>query len=68
MNWHIVVLLISRRLFVFLDEWLTYIIFWHLYDDEEYLVMLLAAPFAVYFNYRGYAGLWQMRRENNLPE
>lgn len=53
--------LLGRRTFIFLDEWLTYILFLYLYHQQEYILIIVLVPFAIAFNIRGYLDLWKLR-------
>ena len=47
---------------MFLDEWLTYILFLYLYLHEHYSLFMILLPFAIAFNLYGYWGMWRLRR------
>lgn|GEM_PF-6929229 len=62
LNPSIVKFLIFKRGFVFLDEWLTYLLFLYLYFKKEYKLIAVLAPFAISFNINGYVGLWGLEK------
>ena len=62
---HEVTHLLGRRLFVFLDEWMTYGIMLYLYNNNPELFWVMLPP-AILLNYEGYIGLWQLREEYGL--
>lgn len=54
--------LLGRRFFVFLDEWLTYVLLIYLYRKKEYKLIMIILPFAIYTNLLGYISLWKTRK------
>lgn len=65
--------LIHRRHIVAIDEWLTYTFLLYLFTlasvfniYEAYLVLVVAVPFALHCNLRGYRGLWALREAYDL--
>ena len=57
--------LFNRRLFVFCDEWLSYMFLLWLYNNNPEL-LVLGIPMAVIFNYIGYMHLWELREHYGI--
>lgn len=57
--------LFNRRLFVFMDEWLSYAFLLWLYNNNPEL-LLIATPMVVIFNYIGYIHLWELREHYGI--
>ena len=68
MSYNKVTLLLGRRLFVFLDEWLSYAILLYLYFKREHKILYAAVPFAMFCNIFGYQSLWKLRRSLNIQD
>ncbi len=59
--------LLGRRLFCFFDEWMSYGVMLYLYNYNPELFWVMLGP-AIYMNYQGYAGLWQLRKKYDIEE
>lgn len=68
MKLSVVLYLLGRRAFVFLDEWLTYLLLIWLYRRKQYKLLGIILPFAIIFNINGYIGLWSLLRSYNIEE
>lgn len=60
-------LMLGRRAFVFLDEWLSYASLYYLYTNEEYQILGGALPFALLLNGVGYHCLWKLCNQFDIP-
>ena len=54
MNDNIVLYLSVKRLFIFLDEWLSYYLLYNLWYNSDYYIFSLASILAILFNGYGY--------------
>lgn len=52
--------MIAKRVFVFLDEWLFYILLIYLWKTNEMFWFAVAAGLGTCFVIAGYKGLWEL--------
>ena len=57
--------LTMKRLFIFLDEWLTYLLLFILYSSGYYVIFGIAVVLAVLFNAYGYFSYWKVEEPYN---
>jgi hypothetical protein len=60
--------LFFRRLFVFLDEWLTYALLILVYKHKRYRWFAFIMACGIVCNYLGYQGLWRLRRAYGIAD
>ena len=61
----IVSYLTMKRLFIFLDEWLSYLLLYYLYSSGYYAIFGLAVILAILFNGYGYVSYWRVEEKYN---
>ena len=61
----IVSYLTMKRFFIFLDEWLSYLILFGLYYSEYYVIFGIAVILAILFNGYGYLSYWRVEEKYN---
>jgi hypothetical protein len=61
----IVAYLTMKRFFIFLDEWLSYLILFGLYWCEYYVIFGIAVILAIVFNGYGYFSYWRVEEKYN---
>ena len=57
--------LTMKRFFIFLDEWLTYLLLFILYSSGHYVIFGIAVVLAVLFNAYGYFSYWKVEEPYN---
>ena len=57
--------LTMKRLFIFLDEWLSYLILYYLYSSGYYVIFVIAVILAILFNGYGYLSYWRVEEKYN---
>ena len=57
--------LTMKRFFIFLDEWLTYLLLFILYSSGYYVIFGIAVVLAVIFNAYGYFSYWKVEEPYN---
>ena len=62
---NIVSYLTMKRFFIFLDEWLSYLILFVLYSCEYYVIFGIAVILAILFNGYGYLSYWRVEEKYN---
>ena len=62
---HINKYLSMKRFFIFLDEWLSYLLLFILYYMEYYVIFGIAVVLAVIFNGYGYLSYWKVEEKYN---
>lgn len=66
MHEHNIVLYLSvKRGFIFLDEWLSYILLYNLWNNSDYYMFTLASFLAILFNGYGYKCYWEIEEKFN---
>ncbi len=65
MNENIVLYLSVKRLFIFLDEWLSYYLLYNLWCNSYYYMFFLVANLAILFNGYGYKCYWEIEEKFN---
>ena len=61
----IVSYLTMKRIFIFLDEWLSYLLLYYLYSSEYYFIFGVAVILAILFNGYGYFSYWRVEEKYN---
>ena len=57
--------LISKRIFIFLDEWLSYFILYILWSSEYYYLFGIAVILSILFNGYAYISYWILEEKYN---
>ena len=57
--------LTMKRFFIFLDEWLSYLILYYLYSSGYYVIFVIAVILAILFNGYGYLSYWRVEEKYN---
>ena len=57
--------LISKRIFIFLDEWLSYFILYILWSSEYYYLFGIAVILSILFNGYAYISYWKLEGKYN---
>ena len=57
--------LTMKRFFIFLDEWLTYLLLFILYSSGYYVIFGISVVLAVIFNAYGYFSYWKVEEPYN---
>ena len=63
---HITSYLTMKRFFIFLDEWLSYLLLFILYSSEYYVIFGIAVVLAILFNGYGYTSYWRVEENNDF--
>ena len=61
----IVSYLTMKRIFIFLDEWLSYLLLYYLYSSEYYFIFGVAVILSILFNGYGYLSYWRVEEKYN---
>ena len=61
----IVSYLTMKRIFIFLDEWLSYLLLYYLYYSKYYFIFGVAVILAILFNGYGYLSYWRVEEKYN---
>ena len=61
----IVSYLTMKRFFIFLDEWLSYLLLYYLYSSEYYSIFGISVILAILFNGYGYVSYWRVEEKYN---
>jgi len=62
---HINSYLSMKRFFIFLDEWLSYLLLFFLYYYQYYVIFGVAVVLAIIFNGYGYISYWKVEEKYN---
>ena len=62
---HITSYLTMKRFFIFLDEWLSYLLLFILYSSGYYVIFGIAVVLAIMFNGYGYTSYWRVEEKYN---
>ena len=62
---HITNYLTMKRLFIFFDEWLSYLLLFVLYSSGYYIIFGIAVVLAILFNGYGYISYWKVEEKYN---
>ena len=62
---HITNYLTMKRLFIFFDEWLSYLLLFVLYSSGYYIIFGIAVVLAIIFNGYGYISYWKVEEKYN---
>ena len=57
--------LTMKRVFIFFDEWLSYLILYYLYSSGYYVIFVIAVILAILFNGYGYLSYWRVEEKYN---
>ena len=57
--------LTMKRIFIFFDEWLSYLILYYLYSSGYYVIFVIAVILAILFNGYGYLSYWRVEEKYN---
>ena len=57
--------LTMKRFFIFLDEWLSYVVLFGLYRYEYYVIFSISVILAILFNGYGYISYWKVEERFN---
>ena len=57
--------LTMKRTFIFLDEWLSYLLLYYLYSSGNFVIFGIAVILAILFNGYGYLSYWRVEEKYN---
>tara|TARA_Y100000996_G_C21984108_1_gene421742 strand:+ start:218 stop:448 length:231 start_codon:yes stop_codon:yes gene_type:complete len=64
-NQSMIKFLTMRRIFIFLDEWLSYFILYNLWASAYYYLFGVSVVLAIVFNGYAYYGYWKLENKYN---